>query len=606
MVYKVDNAVRNESEITSFSGSPAGGVSIDALIAGTLKLCKELPPHYGTWTDRIEELRERLAKGKLHFAVLGQFNRGKSTFINALLGMDVLPTSVLPLTNVPTIIRYGPARSCRISFFNGKADCTAGASDDAVRELLIQYVTEEKNPENRHCVFSVYVECPGELLHNGSELIDTPGFGSTFVHNTRTTIDLLSECDAAFFLLSADLPITEVEIEFLRQMRKYVPRIFFVFNKIDLLNESEREKTTKFVRSEIRRHLKFYAGISLFPVNAKAARSASSRTGDDPLWKQSGMTAVIDAINHFMVADKYFILSHALNEKFHDALHGIITSLDSEITDISEPVGALNQTVLLLKEKLGSIEKQTRAETGLIHAEQNALVDFLSTTVKKEQRGLQEQTERFFYETLNRKNVHGKIKDRLLASFPSFFTQALKNFTLQVTTAVNRPLRKASLVHRREFEKISAESHGLLGTEFALPDSVQDTLEGLEIAPPYESIPSNPPLSSADLKSVFGERFKRHDSLCKAYETCAFPKLKHCMDTAVENISQAVEKRIAQVCETLGAELENSYDCLKQAAAGKLEEKESLWNAAQEKARPRVEKKEDLKEEFEKFKGMLP
>jgi predicted GTPase len=64
-------------------------------------------------------------------------------------------------------------------------------------------------------------------------LIDTPGIGSTHRHNTGMTLRFLPQCDAALFLVSADPPITEVEVAFLIEVRNRVQDLFFVMNKMD-------------------------------------------------------------------------------------------------------------------------------------------------------------------------------------------------------------------------------------------------------------------------------------------------------------------------------------------------------------------------------------
>ncbi|MBN1307978.1 MAG: dynamin family protein, partial [Chitinispirillaceae bacterium] len=193
-------------------------LSIDELINAALDECEKLPPEFMPYTLQIRELRSRLAHGRLHLAVVGEFNRGKSTFINGLVGMQLLPTSVLPITAVPTRIIYGSGLRCTIRFLNKKPDILIRTAPESITEALLQYVAEENNPKNRYGVDSVEVAVPSPLLENGTTLIDTPGFGSTFLHNTKTALDALADCDAALFLLSADPPMTQTEVEFLKQV----------------------------------------------------------------------------------------------------------------------------------------------------------------------------------------------------------------------------------------------------------------------------------------------------------------------------------------------------------------------------------------------------
>ena len=143
---------------------------IDTLIDNALGLCRELPeaPDYLLMSRNIRDLRDRLAHGRLHIAVLGQFNRGKSTFINSLLGMEILPTSVLPITSVPTVISYGETNECIISFSDKKEDAAVSGEPEEIMKHLETYVTEKNNPKNHLCVSEAVVKCKSSLLgHTG-------------------------------------------------------------------------------------------------------------------------------------------------------------------------------------------------------------------------------------------------------------------------------------------------------------------------------------------------------------------------------------------------------------------------------------------------------
>src|SRR5664280_2556096 len=113
----------------------------------------------------------------LRVVVAGEAKRGKSTLINALLARAVLPTGVVPLTAVPTTLGYGESEAVEVRYTDGR---------DAVLGLaaLPELVTEAGNPANRGGVAAVTVRLPAPLLAGGMELVDTPGTGSVYVHNT--------------------------------------------------------------------------------------------------------------------------------------------------------------------------------------------------------------------------------------------------------------------------------------------------------------------------------------------------------------------------------------------------------------------------------------
>jgi GTP-binding protein EngB required for normal cell division len=185
---------------------------------------------------------ERIRQEQLYVACLGQFKRGKSSLLNALVGHALLPTGVLPVTSVPTVLRYGAAG----------ARVRTGTGWTAVPpERVADYVTEAENPGNRKGVELVEVLVPAPLLRTGVCLVDTPGLGSTSEANSATTRAFLPQIDAALIVLGADLPISDRELDLLKAIPE-VPHQFFVLNKSDKVSESEAHQMAEFVRRVLR------------------------------------------------------------------------------------------------------------------------------------------------------------------------------------------------------------------------------------------------------------------------------------------------------------------------------------------------------------------
>jgi ribosome biogenesis GTPase A len=204
--------------------------------------------------ERLNALRHRLAIERFQLAVLGQFKRGKSTVLNALLGKSVLPIGVVPVTAIPTFLEPATDLKTRVTYLSGKAEEFDAKSTELLREKLTVFVTEEANPRNALNVARVDVFLPAELLERGVILIDTPGVGSTHQHQTAMADAVLPECDAALFVVSADPPITEVEIEYLARIRQTVARLIVVLNKIDAIEPHDREKAATFLRNSLVAH----------------------------------------------------------------------------------------------------------------------------------------------------------------------------------------------------------------------------------------------------------------------------------------------------------------------------------------------------------------
>jgi ribosome biogenesis GTPase A len=257
--------------------------------------------------EKLLSLKGKLAANQLHLAVLGQMKRGKSSFINALLGAEILPTGVLPVTAVITEIKYGSVTCVTILR-------TTGQREEVGLGTLPSYITEAGNPGNKRQVASVEITYPSPFLESGIILIDTPGIGSTHAHNTRTTEAYLEQVDAGIVVLSVDPPITEVESQFLRNIKESVPKLFFILNKTDVVSEDETAHILRFLEEELTRLQ--MESPEIFPLSARQAiqqkRQVSSTSAS------SGIESFERRLQSFLVEEKRRVLVRSV---VLDALH---------------------------------------------------------------------------------------------------------------------------------------------------------------------------------------------------------------------------------------------------------------------------------------------
>jgi GTPase Era involved in 16S rRNA processing len=476
--YQISTKEKNQSYQTA-DNEP---LSIDEIIDRALQASRDLPDSYKTFVSNIEELRTRLAHGRLHLAVLGQFNRGKSTFINALIGCKILPTSVLPLTSVPTLITWGPHLKCTVKFLNAKPDIIVQKSLEDITATLTTYVAEENNPKNQHCVREVEVQCPSPLLENGTVLIDTPGFGSTYLHNTRTALETLVECDAALFLVSADPPLTQMEVEFLKQVQNRVARIFFVLNKIDLLSEPDLAEVDRFIRETLVSRMEYEVDLKLFHICAIKGLNAKKQHTDDNDWKLSGMDSIRSGVLDFMTREKYFTLSQALSEKLKEALKKITSTLQREIEEHLKPIELMHKEYNEFVASADTIRKAVEKEIALVEIERKAVLKFLDEQSQQGESTLQNALAMSLNSLFTNSSGVLKSVDNLTSALNKIVLQTLSILRVSTIHRVNRPYRKAIQVHMRELTKIRQAVVECIGenSDMVLP-STQEKLEASEI-----------------------------------------------------------------------------------------------------------------------------
>ena len=316
----------------------------------------------------------KLDENRFYLAVLGQFKRGKTTLINGLLGADVLPVAVVPLTSIITILSYGDRPGVNVHFLSGE-------SRPIEMQELEQYVTEIHNPENGKRVKHVEVRYPSPYLRDGILLVDTPGVGSTYQHNTEVTHSFLARVDAAIFLVSGDPPLTATEAEFLRRAKQEVHHFFFVFNKTDLMTEAEMRESLDFTRSQIECQAGL-EGIELFSMSARNALEAKKH-GERQKLQSSGLVEFEQALKSFLMSDKGAVL---LESWASDALRiagDLNFAIELEFKAAAVPLAELEKKQRVLGVGLERIEQERSDMNVLLANEVSRLVSEVESDLNR-------------------------------------------------------------------------------------------------------------------------------------------------------------------------------------------------------------------------------
>jgi GTP-binding protein EngB required for normal cell division len=306
--------------------------------------------------DRVDReacawLQEKLADEAFNLVAVGQFKRGKSSVINALLGHALLPVGVIPLTSVVTIIRYGVTATCTIVF--DSAD-----PREVALERLADYVTESGNPRNSKNVSQVLIRYPSPWLESGVRLVDTPGIGSAYEHNSDVTQHYLPQADAVLFVTSADQPMSKAELDFLDSIRPYAGKIFYLLNKVDYLTPDEIDESLVFSRHVIETALGIVAPI--YPVSARVALG-EKRSGAQQTRARSGFDAFEESLRRFIRRDKANVWTQSLANNMLRILYQARLSLDLELTALAAPLEQIRENLNVFRAKKAEV-LQARAD----------------------------------------------------------------------------------------------------------------------------------------------------------------------------------------------------------------------------------------------------
>jgi len=142
----------------------------------------------------------------IDLAFLGQFKAGKSSLINALIGNDILPVGVIPVTTTITRLQYGPTERAFVRHFDK-------TQFEIEMSAIGDFTSEARNPGNKKNVEFLDIELPSLVVYKGLRLVDTPGLGSVFKYHQEASETWLPEVGAALLVISADRPLAKSDLQ---------------------------------------------------------------------------------------------------------------------------------------------------------------------------------------------------------------------------------------------------------------------------------------------------------------------------------------------------------------------------------------------------------
>ncbi|KAL3517570.1 hypothetical protein ACH5RR_020159 [Cinchona calisaya] len=262
--------------------------------------------------DAVSQLDEPFS-----LVIVGEFNSGKSTVINALLGEKYLKDGVVPTTNEITFLRYSEVDA------NQKQHC-------------------ERHPDGQYFCY-----LPAPILKD-MIIVDTPGTNVILQRQQRLTEEFVPRADLILFVMSADRPLTESEVTFLLYTQQWKKKVVFVLNKADLyLNNGELEEATAFIEENARKLLNVET-ITLYPVSARCA-----------------LEAKLSAASNFLSehGEQFLTSSHWKISSFYDLENYLYSFMDSSTSTGIERIKLKLGTPLAIAEQLlSSCQKLVREE----------------------------------------------------------------------------------------------------------------------------------------------------------------------------------------------------------------------------------------------------
>jgi GTPase SAR1 family protein len=247
---------------------------LDALVAKAEEFELAKPP------EALERYRQKLRENSYKVLVVGEAKRGKSTFVNALIGRDILPTDVDVATSQVFNILPSKREAYRLRFEDGSA-----------REITVQDLPRYGSqvmidagavPTADQIIHWIEVEAPIRFLPRGVSILDTPGLGTLYAGHARITHRFVPEADAVIFVLESGQPVVEEDLKFIEQIMTVTRNIFFVQTKIDRYNKEDwqnvRRRSQEILAQRFKGRLDDTRVWPVSSANLRKAASADEKT----------------------------------------------------------------------------------------------------------------------------------------------------------------------------------------------------------------------------------------------------------------------------------------------------------------------------------------
>ena len=397
---------------------PAVARLLDAERAALLRL-QALLERTGAEAETVAQLGDVAAHLDALFllVVVGEFNAGKSSVLNALFGETIMEEGPIPTTAKITILRHGAER---------------------MERQLSEYVVERRHP--------------AELLRH-LNLVDTPGTNSIVREHQRITEDFIPRADLVLFVTSFDRPLTESERQFLDFIRgAWGKRLVFVLNKADLAKSEEQlRQVLEHIRSGCRELMGFEPQI--FPVSAEQAFTAKAGAGGEALWEASRFEALEAFITRTLTGPERLALKlTAPLDAAGRLAEGLAQRLGARRAVVEED----EQNLDVLRRRLDAARAELREGYRAHIAEVDALllemerrgVQFLEDTIRISKLRLLRDRDAFKEEFARQvvRNTDRQIEDRVTEAVDALLRQALATWNRTLGTFADR-VRAAGAAH---------------------------------------------------------------------------------------------------------------------------------------------------------------
>jgi GTP-binding protein EngB required for normal cell division len=225
-----------------------------------LKKLESIIGEYGLveFRSTLSMILDRLEDNRFEIAIFGRVSCGKSSLLNNILGINVLPVGVTPITSVPTRLLYADSPKVDVWF-------ASRAPERFEISRLPEFVAEQFNPANEKHVTRILVQLPSPRLRDGITFVDTPGLGSLATRGSAETLAYLPRCDLGVVMIDAGSTLTPDDLQTIQILYEAAIPATVLLSKADLLTPQDHTRIIEYVKDHIKREL--HLDLAVHPVS---------------------------------------------------------------------------------------------------------------------------------------------------------------------------------------------------------------------------------------------------------------------------------------------------------------------------------------------------
>lgn len=502
---RLDSLNKTQSKYTTLSDIKTKIKSLHNEIKEIAKASKEEATLQERSINLLDRVHNNLENQKFSIGVTGVLSAGKSSFLNALLGEEILATSTIPETANLTVLKFADKQGAKVYFWSTKQweDLIQDSEfDKGLREFITQsqkkfgeslgqyilpntrtqnitlnelatYTSANHDSKMCNLIQKVELFTPLKFLQNGVDIVDTPGLDDPITKREEITKSYLNDCDLVIHLMNASCAATQVDIDFILEtlLERNISRLLVVLTKIDLISSNELQQSLNYTKQSLENQIKKISAkidtksvlsrITFLPISSylKLSQPSNTQNGFEALEQYlDSMLLGENSLKHrdilFLASKNLTKITQDFTQDFHLKLK-LLNANNEELQEFIAQERAQNQALeAKARHTITQIQEKNNALDSSLIVFQTALNQSLQTS----QEMLKDRTLQniIYANNQKRKLSEENFMESFLIALKDIFTDVSRDYKFKLNTKITQLLQEIQTQNLQESDKVFA------------------------------------------------------------------------------------------------------------------------------------------------------